>query len=304
MSCRRPPVARRRRAGAASSSRRRRAIAVATLARVMGTSFHRWLSMQPNAISTNVDEATSRAATDVLWAGDAGHAEAAAAELATVFKALADPTRVAIVNRLAAASEVCVCDLTAAFELSQPTISHHLRLLRDAGLVEAERRGTWAYYRLVPEAIERLRAVFDAARPSARLPEPVAQPTNPRCCSSASTTPAAARWRPAARHARSAGRIARPLGRKRSRRDEINPAVVEAMAEVGVDLSEQFPKPLTDEAVRAADVVITMGCGDACPIYPGKRYEDWQLDDPAGQDLDTVRRIRDEIDAERRAAPP
>ena len=65
-----------------------------------------------------------------------------------------DPTRVAIVNRLAAAPEVCVCDLTAAFELSQPTISHHLRILRDAGLVEAERRGTWAYYRLVPEAID------------------------------------------------------------------------------------------------------------------------------------------------------
>ena len=65
--------------------------------------------------------------------------------------------------------------------------------------------------------------------------------------------------------------------------DEINPVAIEAMAEVGVDLSTEFPKPLSDEAVRAADVVITMGCGDACPIYPGKRYEDWQLDDPAGQ---------------------
>ena len=79
--------------------------------------------------------------------------------------------------------------------------------------------------------------------------------------------------------------------------DEINPAVITAMQEVGVDMSEAFPKPLTDEAVRAADVVITMGCGDACPIYPGRKYEDWELDDPAGQDLDTVRRIRDEIDA-------
>ena len=78
--------------------------------------------------------------------------------------------------------------------------------------------------------------------------------------------------------------------------EEINPAVVMAMQEVGVDMSEEFPKPLTDEVVRAADVVITMGCGDACPIYPGKRYEDWTLDDPADQDLDTVRRIRDEID--------
>jgi protein-tyrosine-phosphatase len=94
---------------------------------------------------------------------------------------------------------------------------------------------------------------------------------------------------------RSAGRIhVRSAGS--SPVAEINPAVVEAMHEVGVDMSEEFPKPLTDDAVRAADVVITMGCGDACPIYPGKRYEDWTLDDPAGQDLVTVRRIRDEID--------
>jgi protein-tyrosine-phosphatase len=78
--------------------------------------------------------------------------------------------------------------------------------------------------------------------------------------------------------------------------EEINPAAIEAMNELGVDMSEEFPKPLTDEVVRAADVVITMGCGDACPIYPGKRYEDWELDDPDGQSLDTVRRIRDELD--------
>jgi arsenate reductase len=78
--------------------------------------------------------------------------------------------------------------------------------------------------------------------------------------------------------------------------EEINPAVIEAMQEVGVDMSDEFPKPLTDEFVRAADVVITMGCSDACPIYPGKRYEDWDLDDPAGQDVEAVRVIRDEID--------
>ncbi len=78
--------------------------------------------------------------------------------------------------------------------------------------------------------------------------------------------------------------------------ERINPAVVEAMDELGVDMTEEFPKPLTDEVVRAADVVITMGCGDACPIYPGKKYEDWVLDDPEGQDLEAVRRIRDEVD--------
>jgi arsenate reductase len=78
--------------------------------------------------------------------------------------------------------------------------------------------------------------------------------------------------------------------------DQINPDVRVAMAEMGIGLDKEFPKPLTDEAVRAADVVITMGCGDACPIYPGKRYEDWEVDDPADADLDGVRRIRDEIE--------
>jgi protein-tyrosine-phosphatase len=76
----------------------------------------------------------------------------------------------------------------------------------------------------------------------------------------------------------------------------LNPTVVEAMREVGIDMSREFPKPLSDGAVRAADAVITMGCGDSCPIYPGKRYEDWDLEDPAGKDLGTVRRIRDEIE--------
>ena len=77
---------------------------------------------------------------------------------------------------------------------------------------------------------------------------------------------------------------------------EVNPVVVEAMAELGIDLRAEVPKPLDDEAVRAADVVVTMGCGDACPVFPGTRYEDWDLEDPSGKDLATVRRIRDEID--------
>jgi ArsR family transcriptional regulator, arsenate/arsenite/antimonite-responsive transcriptional repressor len=81
-------------------------------------------------------------------------------ELALRFKALADPTRVAIINCLSAADEVCVCNLTATFDLSQPTVSHHLKILREAGLVESDRRGTWAYYRLVPETIEVLRGAL------------------------------------------------------------------------------------------------------------------------------------------------
>ena len=87
-------------------------------------------------------------------------------------------------------------------------------------------------------------------------------------------------------HVRSAGSEPGP---------EINARAVEVISELGLDLSREFPKPLTDEAVRAADVVITMGCGDACPVYPGKRYLDWDIEDPAGKDLATVRRIRDEI---------
>ena len=77
--------------------------------------------------------------------------------------------------------------------------------------------------------------------------------------------------------------------------DSVNRVVVEAMSEIGLDLSKEFPKPITDDAVRAADAVITMGCGDACPVYPGKRYEDWDVEDPAGKDLATIRRIRDDI---------
>jgi len=92
-----------------------------------------------------------------------------------------------------------------------------------------------------------------------------------------------------------AGRVrVRSAGSEPAR--SLNPTVVEAMREVGIDISQKFPKPLSDGAVRAADAVITMGCGDSCPIYPGKRYEDWDLEDPAGKDLATVRRIRDEIE--------
>ena len=79
--------------------------------------------------------------------------------------------------------------------------------------------------------------------------------------------------------------------------NEINPAAVAAMAEVGIDIARELPKPWTEEIVRAADLVVTMGCGDACPLYPGKRYEDWDLADPAGEDVEFVRDVRDDIRA-------
>jgi arsenate reductase (thioredoxin) len=79
--------------------------------------------------------------------------------------------------------------------------------------------------------------------------------------------------------------------------DAVNPAAVEAMAEVGIDIAGAQPQPWTDEEVRAADVIVSMGCGDACPVYPGKRYEDWELRDPAGQPVEVVREVRDDIRA-------
>jgi arsenate reductase len=82
---------------------------------------------------------------------------------------------------------------------------------------------------------------------------------------------------------------------------EVNPSAVAVMREVGIDITGEYPKPWTDEMVRAADVVVTMGCGDTCPYHPGKRYEDWELDDPAGQGVDAVRPIRDEIERRVRA---
>ncbi|MGE3074676.1 MAG: arsenate reductase ArsC [Dehalococcoidia bacterium] len=95
-------------------------------------------------------------------------------------------------------------------------------------------------------------------------------------------------------HHRSGGRVTvRSAGSEPA--DRLNPAVVQVMAELGLDISREFPKPLTDDAVHTADVVITMGCGDACPFFPGKRYLDWELDDPATLELEGVRRVRDEI---------
>ena len=126
-------------------------------------------------------------------------------------------------------------------------------------------------------------ATHRASRPAA----------SPASCSSASTTRAAPRWPPGA-SATSPATGRGPLRRLRPG-DQVNPAAVEAMAEVGIDITAADPKILTTDAVQASDVVITMGCGDACPIFPGKRYLDWELDDPAGKGVEAVRPIRDEI---------
>jgi arsenate reductase (thioredoxin) len=313
-----------------------------------------------------------------------------------VTRALADPLRWRIIELLAS-EQLCVAHLTQELDAAQPLVSHHLKVLKEAGLVETDRYRYWTYYRLRPDALVRLAATLGVVARSAptgtacRRQVPGADPTQP-----ATARPAMARggrpmpfrdtpMDPLTRQtfnrsieslatefrgifsletieryvnesvdrlsgarvvdfiplfvhrfsreqlralAQSEGAIIKEVpevlfvcvhnagrsqmaaalldhhakGRVHVRSagsdpgDRINPAVVAAMDEWGIDLSQEFPKPLTDEFVRAADAVITMGCGDACPIYPGKRYEDWTLDDPAGQPVEVVRRIRDDID--------
>lgn len=301
--------------------------------------------------------------------------EPVAAELA----ALGDPTRGAIARLLLDAPDrsLTVGRLTEALGLRQPTVSHHLRVLHDAGLLERSPRGREVWYALPeavaarleewaappgqtvvsgallgriiddlgtrfagtfsPETVQRVvlesydllrergggralpsaTAQFAAERLSAQR-RAEAQPADGVGADDRSVgTGGAATHRATdqplevlfvcvqnAGRSQLAAAIMRQLGGERVRVrtagsapvDAIRPAVITALDEIGVPLGGEFPKPLTDDVVRAADVVVTMGCGDACPVYPGKHYRDWPVDDPAGQPLDAVRRIRDEID--------
>ena len=318
-----------------------------------------------------------------------------AAPALEVARALGDPLRWRIVELLAS-EQLCVAHLTEELGVGQPLVSHHLKVLRTAGLVTTDRYRYWTYYRLHPDALRLLahhldglahaapngtacrRAVDGQAPPAEIRPavpqggrpmpfrdqpmDPVSRQTFARSIESLAeefrgifsletveryVNESIDRLRGARvvdfiplfvhRFAReqlralaqaegaiikevpevlfvcvhNAGRsqMAAALldhhakGRVHVRSagsdptDKINPAVMAAMDDWGIDLSQEFPKPLTDEFVKAADAVITMGCGDACPIYPGKRYEDWELEDPAGQPVEVVRRIRDDIDA-------
>ena len=309
-------------------------------------------------------------------------------------RALGDPLRWRIVELLAT-EQLCVAHLAEELDTAQPLVSHHLKVLRQAGLIEPDRYRYWTYYRLRPAVLVRLAATLGLlarsspsgtacrrpvpgadrssstpARPSARqgglvMPDRQLDPTSratfarsieslheefrgiysletiERFVHEAIDRLAGARvvdFIPLFVHrfsrqrlralAQAEGAIIKDVpevlfvcvhnaGRSQmaaalldhhakgkvhvrsagsAPADRINPAVAAAMDEWGIDLSREFPKPLTDEFVQAADVVVTMGCGDACPIYPGKRYEDWELQDPAGQPVEVVRRIRDDID--------
>ena len=270
---------------------------------------------------------------------------------------LADPTRARIARLILDAPDrrASVTALADALGLRQPTVSHHLATMREAGLVTPEREGRRVWYAVPDALIDRVRAVigdnaapatFDADRVIDRLAERFrgihSRETIAACLSDSiellspqgapprelgtraadfTTTRLEALARKHTRTpdepievlyvcVRNAGRsqlaaaltrqLAGPRVRVRSAGSApaawLSSGVVASLDEIGVPLGGEFPKPLTDEAVRAADVVITMGCGDACPVYPGKRYEDWELADPATMPIDEVRSVRDEIE--------
>nr|WP_203675549.1 metalloregulator ArsR/SmtB family transcription factor [Cellulomonas phragmiteti] len=295
----------------------------------------------------------------------------AADRLAAVLKALADPLRLRVVSLITASptGEACVCDIATLADVSQPTVSHHLKVLKDVGVLTSERRATWVYYRLAPQvrgavatlldsfapaAVEPARdagtglrdtdAVLDrvAARLTAEFPDASA-PTvqllvRESYASLARTATVGAhlvvnaerfarqrltdRARPAGdtrphvlfvcvanagrsqlaaallRHHAGDRVVVRSAGSAPAA--AVHTGVMPALAALGADDSA-FPKPLTDDAVRAADVVVTMGCGDTCPVLPGTRYEDWAVGDPALASPEGVAAIRDELDRRVRA---
>ncbi|MGM7698665.1 metalloregulator ArsR/SmtB family transcription factor [Microbacterium sp. A84] len=316
---------------------------------------------------TLTDDSCAPAATHTV----ASHAigQDAAASVASTLKALSDPLRLRMLSAIASdpRGESCVCDLAELADVSQPTVSHHLKVLKDVAVLTSERRGTWVWYRINPELRPAVTALLDSFAPAAVGPthrmeygglEDVDDALTHLAASLSDVYPALSRdlvkavvresytsLAKAARmkthllsltehfarqrltdisrdrdtglpqvlfvcvanagrsqlaaalvNQRSGGRvIARSAGSTPA--TEIHPNVQPLLAEItGPDDEQQrFPKPLTDDAVRAADVVITMGCGDVCPIIPGVHYEDWAVGDPALASLDGVAAIRDDI---------
>ena len=295
----------------------------------------------------------------------------AAEHLATTLKALADPLRLRILSAIASdpRQEACVCDLSALAQVAQPTVSHHLRVLKDVGVLTSQRRGTWVWYSIAPPSRGAVSTLLDAFGPATLSPQPTEQnragydlpDLDDRVTRLAEELaveyPRLDRQRVLAVVRESHAGLARtaritrhlmPLTERFARqrladasRDRstsepqvlfvcvanagrsqlaaalvtelsggrvvarsagsapaagVHPHVQTLLAEIEGDrAAERFPKPLTDDAVRAADVVVTMGCGDVCPIIEGVRYEDWPVGDPAMASLEGTRAIRDDI---------
>ncbi|MDZ4046691.1 MAG: metalloregulator ArsR/SmtB family transcription factor [Rhodoglobus sp.] len=300
----------------------------------------------------------------------------AASSVAATLKALSDPLRLRMLSAIASdpRGESCVCDLAELAEVSQPTVSHHLKVLKDVDVLTSERRGTWVWYRITPNRRSAVTALLESFAPATLAPGGVTgDHDHPRPDFDARVTRLADElaaeipdldpdvvltivresYTALARTARvtsalvplterfarqrladltrdrdasvpqvlfvcvaNAGRsqlaaalvntlaagkvVARSAGSAPA--DIIHPHVRSILAEIEGDRAdERFPKPLTDDAVRAADIVITMGCGDVCPIIPGVRYDDWAVGDPALASREGVEAIRDDIAARVRA---
>ncbi len=303
---------------------------------------------------------------------------AAAGRVAEMLKALAEPLRLRMLSFITTSptGEACVCDIAGVADVSQPTVSHHLKVLKDVGIVTSERRGTWVYYRVAPEVLEAVSTLLQSFAPSAlaarhgartppiglrdvdaalsrvsddlvaTFPDLAADvvlrtvresytalarnaglrahlvPTTRQfaeqrlldiaragadraarvpqvlfvCVANAGRSQLAAAL---LRHHAGDAVLARSAGSAPS--GAVHSTVRHLLADLGVDADEAFPKPLTDDAVRAADVVITMGCGDTCPVLPGTRYEGWVVGDPALASPEGVAAIRDDIDRRVRA---
>lgn len=296
-----------------------------------------------------------------------------AGAVATTLKALAEPLRLRMLSFVATspAGEACVCDLAALTDVSQPTVSHHLKVLRDVGVLTSERRGTWVWYRIAPgykaavstllesfapaalealvapheltgledvdAALDRLAADLSGRHPDLG-PEVVLRTVRESYTALARSATVSAHLltlterfarqrladltREAGAHPQvlfvcvaNAGRsqlaaalvrhyagdrvVVRSAGSTPAA--DVHPAVRPELAALGTTEGEAFPKPLTDDAVRAADVVVTMGCGDVCPVLPGTRYEDWLVGDPALASPAGVAAIRAELDTRVRA---
>ncbi|MFS6529931.1 metalloregulator ArsR/SmtB family transcription factor [Microbacterium aurugineum] len=322
-----------------------------------------------NVTLTTADDTCSPVATHAIGLD-------AASSVAATLKALSDPLRLRMLSAIASdpRGESCVCDLAELAEVSQPTVSHHLKVLKDVDVLTSERRGTWVWYRITPNRRSAVTALLESFAPATLAPGGVTgDHDHPRPDFDARVTRLADElaaeipdldpdvvltivresYTALARTARvtsalvplterfarqrladltrdrdasvpqvlfvcvaNAGRsqlaaalvntlaagkvVARSAGSAPA--DIIHPHVRSILAEIEGDrAAERFPKPLTDDAVRAADVVITMGCGDVCPIIPGVRYDDWAVGDPALASRKGVEAIRDDIAARVRA---
>ncbi|MFE6996205.1 metalloregulator ArsR/SmtB family transcription factor [Microbacterium sp. NPDC057659] len=299
----------------------------------------------------------------------------AASNVAATLKALSDPLRLRMLSAIASdpRGESCVCDLAELADVSQPTVSHHLKVLKDVDVLTSERRGTWVWYRITPRRRSAVTALLDSFAPAtmtasdvdvapAERPDFDIRVTHladelaaevPELAPSTVLSIVRESYTALARTAKVTGALV-PLTERFARQrladltrdrdasvpqvlfvcvanagrsqlaaalvnqvsggkvvarsagsspaEVIHPHVRSLLTEIEGDLAaEQFPKPLTDDAVRAADVVITMGCGDVCPIIPGIRYDDWAVGDPALASREGVEAIRDDIAARVRA---